>query len=172
MKKSLKKFMKESNIRVATKEEQKEIDKRADEHKEFMKNTICKEIRKLRSKKINALDEEFNKLFKKDFSKGYCPFKKKYLSSYFVKSDFYFNFGSNFVVLFYFLLNTYYNLCKTYIDFREDKKTIERALKAMRKYIKTLKDPFSLSLEEEAKLDKEVNEALSDVMKILNKLWF
>lgn len=146
------------------KKEEKEFDK-------FIKRTISKQLYILENTKINALDKEFDKLFKKEF-KNYCPFKKKYLTSYFKRGDFYYNFNCNFIALFYFLLKTYYTLVKDFINFEGEEKKIERALKLMKKYNKEAEKEFDcMDAKDLEKLRDDLSDALADIMKIIYKLW-
>lgn len=151
-------------VAYKNKKEEKEFDK-------FIKRTISKQLYILENTKINALDKEFDKLFKKEF-KNYCPFKKKYLTSYFKRGDFYYNFNSNFIALFYFLLKTYYTLVKDFINFEGEEKKIERALKLMKKYNKEAEKEFDcIDAKDLEKLREDLSDALADIMKIIYKLW-
>lgn len=155
---------------IKGKKERKREKKEAKEFDKFVKNTIGKQLRILENTKINALDKEFDKLFKKEF-KDYCPFKKKYLSSYFKRGDFYYNFGRNFIALFYFLLKTYYTLAKGFIGFEGNEKKIERALNLMKKYNKEADKEFDcIDNKDLEKLIKDLSDALSDIMQIIHKL--
>lgn len=150
-------------VEYKNKKEEKELDR-------FIKKTISKQLYILENTQINALDKEFDKLFKKEF-KNYCPFKKKYLTSYFKREDFYYNFDSNFVALFYFLLKTYYTLSKDFIDFQGDEKKIERALKLMKRYKKEKNIDSDYIDKDLEKLREDLSDALADIMKIIHRLW-
>lgn len=100
--------------------------------------------------------------------KGYYPYKKKYLTKYFTKNtSFYYNFDSNFALLFADLLERYYDISKQIIDYKaesesERKVIIKRAIKNLRKYKKY--DPFY-------KHTNIYRERLSQSMKELAKIW-
>lgn len=158
-------------MKVIKDEKKKKCAKEATkEYEKLVRDTLGKQLHILQNTKINALDKEFDKLFKKEF-KDYCPFKKKYLTSYFKREDFYYNFDSNFVALFYFLLKTYYTLSKDFIDFQGDEKKIERALKLMKRYKKEKNIDSDYIDKDLEKLREDLSDALADIMKIIHRLW-